>query len=324
MEHTVQNETDLALSVVIPILNERESIEPLSVQIGQVISELDLSYEIIFVDDGSSDGSFSMIEQLHESDSRIKGIKFRHNVGKSAALTAGFRKAAGTVVITMDADLQDNPADIPAFLKKLGEGYDLVSGWKKKRRDPWTRRVASRIFNMAVCHATGLRLHDINCGFKAYRREVVQQLRVYGDLHRYLPAFAQNLGFKVGELVVHHRPRQFGKSRYGKGRYLRAFFDLFTVLLLTRYRNRPLHFFGKAALTAVIIGILLWVLAWGMTALWPNWTWWSEWGLVFGFVLGMVFLLAVPVLVSAGLLAELLVAREPDILQDSSIERELS
>jgi glycosyltransferase involved in cell wall biosynthesis len=245
------------LSIVIPLYNEEENVEPLYDQLKAALEGVGRKYEIIIVDDGSTDGSFDVLKRLHRGEERLKVIRFRRNFGKAAALAAGFEAAEGEVVITMDGDLQDDPQEIPRFLQKLEEGFDLVSGWKKQRRDPFSKRWPSRVFNWTVSFLTGLRLHDLNCGFKAYRREVIQELqtRLYGGLHRYIPVLAYARGYRVGEITVAHRPRQRGHSKYGWERFLRGFLDLLTVILLTRYTTRPLHFFGGTGVLVFLAGL---------------------------------------------------------------------
>jgi dolichol-phosphate mannosyltransferase len=208
----------------------------------------------VFVDDGSMDGSFSALTRLHNALDNVRVVRLRRNFGKAAALAAGFANAHGDVVVTIDADLQDDPAEIPRLLAKLDEGFDLVSGWKAHRRDPITRRVPSKIFNWVTGRVSGLRLHDLNCGLKAYRAEVVQGLRLYGELHRFIPVLAHYRGYRVAELPVHHRPREHGRSRYGVERYLRGFLDLLTVSFIGRYRYRPLHLFGGLGLGLGTLG----------------------------------------------------------------------
>jgi glycosyltransferase involved in cell wall biosynthesis len=254
----------LDLSVVIPLFNEEQSIEDLVRQLRDVLSTIRMSYEVIFVDDGSSDGSFNVLRRAHQQNPRIKVIRFRRNYGKSAALSVGFKSARGAIVITMDADLQDDPREIPNLIRRIREGYDLVSGWKKKRRDPITRTIPSKFFNFVTSLMSGLKLHDFNCGLKAYRSGVVKEVRVYGELHRYIPALAHFSGFRVTEVPVEHRPRKFGKSKFGAGRFLRGFLDLLTVLFTTRYFRRPLHFFGAVgslfALAGLVINVWLSIL----------------------------------------------------------------
>ena len=211
-------------------------------------------WEAVFVDDGSTDGSFAALTRLHSAHENVRVVRLRRNFGKAAALAAGFANAHGDVVVTIDADLQDDPAEIPRLLAKLDEGFDLVSGWKAHRRDPFTRRALSRIFNWVTGRVSGLRLHDLNCGLKAYRAEVIQGLRLYGELHRFIPVLAHYRGHRIAELAVNHRPREHGRSRYGVERYLRGFLDLLTVSFIGRYRYRPLHLFGGLGLVLGMIG----------------------------------------------------------------------
>lgn len=236
------------ISVVVPLFNEERSLEPLYREISDVLEAHGEQFEVIFVDDGSSDGSLTVLERLHEETTNVVVVHFRRNFGKSAALQAGFLEARGDTIVTMDADLQDDPAEIPRLLAKLDEGFDLVSGWKVRRNDPWTRRIFSRLFNWATAVVSGVRLHDVNCGLKAYRAEVVRGMRIYGELHRFIPILASYRGFRVAELPVNHRARQHGRSRYGPERYLRGFFDLLSVTFMGRYRYRPLHLFGGIGL----------------------------------------------------------------------------
>ena len=237
-------ENFLDIAVVIPIFNEKESLKELSLKLANVLKRIGKSYEILFIDDGSTDGSFDIIKEIHENDSNVKGIKLRKNFGKAVALSIGFQRARGKIVVTMDGDLQDEPEEIPKFLKKIEEGYDLVSGWKQKRNDPVIRVIPSRIFNKVTALFTGVKLHDINCGFKCYKREAIEQINIYGELHRYIPIMVAGRGFRISEIPVEHHYRRFGESKYGPGRFIKGFFDLLTILLITRYKERPLHFFG--------------------------------------------------------------------------------
>jgi glycosyltransferase involved in cell wall biosynthesis len=246
------------ISIVIPLFNEVESLPELYQQIIDVVKENKYRYEIIFVDDGSDDGSLDVIKKIKRVDRNVKFISFRRNYGKSAALAVGFEHASGDVIITMDADLQDDPREIPNLLKKLDEGFDLVSGWKKKRYDPITKTIPSRIFNFVVSTLTGIKIHDFNCGLKAYRKEVTQDIKVYGELHRYLPVLAHWAGYKIGEIVVQHHPRKYGKTKFGISRFIKGFLDLLTVMFTTRYFKRPLHLFGS-------IGIFIFVIGFGIT-----------------------------------------------------------
>lgn len=243
------------ISVVVPLYNEDESLKELHQQLRTALSRVTHRYELLFVDDGSSDRSFEVLRNLKRFDHRIKIIRFRRNYGKSAALSVGFHQAQGNIVITMDADLQDDPAEIPSFVKRINEGFDLVSGWKKVRRDPITKTIPSRFFNFITSVMTGIKIHDFNCGFKAYKKDVVKTVRVYGELHRYIPALAHWDGFKIGEMVVNHRPRKYGTTKFGMGRFWKGFLDLLTVLFTTRYFRRPLHLFGFWGIVAAILGL---------------------------------------------------------------------
>ncbi|HEX2287970.1 MAG TPA: glycosyltransferase family 2 protein [Gaiellaceae bacterium] len=245
------------ISVVVPVHDEERSIDPLYEELRLSLEPLARPWEAVFVDDGSTDGSLAALTRLHADAPNVKVVRLRRNFGKAAALAAGFRHAEGDVVVTIDADLQDDPAEIPRLLAKLDEGYDLVSGWKAQRRDPLSRRIPSRIFNAVVGRVSGVRLHDLNCGLKAYRAEVVRNLRIYGELHRFLPVLAHDRGYRVTELVVNHRPREHGKSRYGAERYLRGFLDFLTVWFMGRYRHRPLHLFGSLGLALGAIGTIV-------------------------------------------------------------------
>ncbi|HOH59720.1 MAG TPA: glycosyltransferase family 2 protein [Candidatus Cloacimonadota bacterium] len=245
----------MLLSFVIPVLNEADSLKQLYHEIKTNLGTHEA--EIIFIDDGSTDASFQIMAELAANDQSVKVIKFRRNFGKAAALQKGFELATGEVVFTMDADLQDDPIEIPAFLDKLDEGFDLVSGWKKKRLDPLHKRLPSKLFNSVTAHTFKLKLKDYNCGFKAYRKTLVKELSLYGEMHRYIPALAHSLGYKVGEIPVQHRARQFGKSKYGIERYLRGFFDLMTVKMVTQYVKSPLYLFGRVGLLATLAGALL-------------------------------------------------------------------
>jgi glycosyltransferase involved in cell wall biosynthesis len=245
------------ISVVVPLYNEHESLLELFNHIASVIVRMRKSFEVIFVDDGSLDNSSEVISELHTKDKRAKLIQFRKNFGKSAALAVGFAHCQGRYVITIDADLQDDPEEIPALIAKLEQGYDLASGWKKHRKDPFRRRVASRFYNLATSIISGIKLHDFNCGLKAYRREVVESLDVYGEMHRYLPVLAHRQGFRVAEIVVRHHSRKYGKTKYGTSRYSRGFFDLLTVTFLTRYKQRPMHLFGIIGVLSFVTGMVI-------------------------------------------------------------------
>ena len=245
------------ISVVVPVHDEERSVALLHDELGAALDPLGQHWEAVFVDDGSTDGTFAALTRLHAAHDNVRVVRLRRNFGKAAALQAGFEEAQGDIVVTIDGDLQDDPAEIPRLLTKLEEGFDLVSGWKTKRRDRLTRRLLSRIFNVVTGSLSGLHLHDLNCGLKAYRAEVVGGLRIYGELHRFIPVLAHYRGFRVAELPVNHRPREHGRSRYGMERYLRGFLDLLTVTFMGRYRHRPLHLFGGLGLALGAIGTAL-------------------------------------------------------------------
>jgi dolichol-phosphate mannosyltransferase len=242
------------VSVVVPLLNEEATLEPLYEELEAALTATGLEWEVVFVDDGSTDGSHRELVRLHAAHLNVRVVRLRRNFGKAAALAAGIDVAAGDVIVTMDADLQDDPAEIPNLLAKLDEGFDVVSGWKCDRHDPFVRRFFSRIYNTATRLATGVKLHDMNCGLKAYRAEVFEHVQLYGERHRFVPVLAHHLGFSVAELPVNHRARANGHSRFGIERYLRAPFDLLTIVFMGRYRYRPLHLFGGLGLTASVAG----------------------------------------------------------------------
>lgn len=246
------------ISFVIPVHNEEATLKLLFEKIKTVMFQTGIDkYEVIFIDDGSRDSSWREIADLvSQYPKLIKAIKLRRNFGKSAALSAGFRNAAGKIIFTLDADLQDDPAEIPKFLDCIESGFDLVSGWRKQRNDPLSKTLPSKLFNAVACLMTQVQMHDMNCGFKAYRREVLESIKLYGELHRYIPALANNLGFRIGEVVVEHHPRQHGKSNYGWERYARGFIDLLTVLATTHYLHKPGHLFGGLGLSFGLIGVV--------------------------------------------------------------------
>src|SRR5881275_347461 len=249
------------ISVVVPVHDEERTVALLFDELQAALEPLDQPWEAVFVDDGSTDGSFAALTRLHNAKDNVRVVRLRRNFGKAAALAAGFAQARGDVVVTIDADLQDDPAEIPRLLAKLDEGFDLVSGWKAHRRDPLSRRLLSRIFNRVTSAFSGVHLHDMNCGLKAYRAEVVHGLRLYGELHRFIPVLAHYRGFRIAELPVNHRPREHGRSRYGVERYLRGFLDLLTVSFIGRYGHRPLHLFGGLGLVLGLggTGILIYL-----------------------------------------------------------------
>ena len=245
------------ISVIVPVHDEERSVALLHDELASALEPLDEPWEVVFVDDGSTDGTFSALTRLHAGRENVCVVRLRRNFGKATALQAGFAEAQGDVVVTIDGDLQDDPAEIPRLLAKLEEGFDLVSGWKTKRRDPLNRRIPSRIFNVVTGRLSGLRLHDLNCGLKAYRAEVVRDMPIYGELHRFIPVLAHYRGFRVAELPVNHRPREHGRSRYGMERYVRGFLDLLTVTFMGRYRHRPLHLFGGVGLLLGALGTIV-------------------------------------------------------------------
>ncbi len=249
-----KEDASMNISAVIPVYNEAESLARLHEELSTVAAEHDYNLEIVFVDDGSDDGTWEEIESLSATDPRVQGIRFRRNFGKAAALRAGFEVVQGEVVFTLDGDLQDDPTEIPRFLEALDGGLDVVSGWKKVRHDPWHKVGPSRIFNWLVSRVTGVRLHDHNCGFKAYRRPLLSEIRLYGEMHRFIPVLAAAKGWRVGEVVVNHRKREFGKSKYGVLRMVKGFLDLLTVSFLTGFGQRPQHLLGTLGLIAFAAG----------------------------------------------------------------------
>jgi glycosyltransferase involved in cell wall biosynthesis len=303
--------------MVIPLFNEEESLRELYEAIRRVLDRMKKSYEIIFVDDGSTDGSYRVLQELHARDQHVKVIRFRRNFGKSAALSVGFHKARGRFVVTMDADLQDDPEEIPALLETMGDEYDLISGWKKRRFDPISKTISSRFFNMVTGLMTGIRIHDFNCGLKAYRREVVQDITVYGELHRYIPVLAHWAGYRVGEKVVRHHPRKYGRTKFGVSRFFKGFLDLLTVLFTTRYIRRPLHLFGVWGIISFAIGLAIdvylsveWIL--GRTSL-------SNRPL---FMVGFLLIIIGIQFISIGLLGEMITRQQRT--DDYSIREELT
>ena len=247
------------ISVVIPLFNEDESISELAQWIDKVLKKNNLSYEIIFIDDGSNDSSWSVIKNIKNDNPNVYGIKFRRNYGKSAALNVGFSKASGDVVITMDADLQDSPDEIPELYNLItNDNYDLVSGWKKKRYDPITKTIPTKLFNWAARKASGINLNDFNCGLKAYNKNVVKSIEVYGEMHRYIPILAKWAGFKnIGEKVVEHQSRKYGVTKFGFERFINGFLDLLTVTFISRFGKKPMHIFGTLGTLMFILGLTL-------------------------------------------------------------------
>ena len=253
------------ISVIIPLYNEAESLPELSAWIARVMQENAFSYEVLMVDDGSTDESWAVVKSLAGADSHVHGISFRRNYGKSAALFCGFAKAEGDVVITMDADLQDSPDEIPALVSKIREeGYDVVSGWKQHRQDnPLTKNLPSKLYNATARRITGIKLHDMNCGLKAYRKEVVKDIEVYGEMHRYIPYLAKNAGYgKIGEIPVHHQKRKYGKSKFGMNRFVNGFLDLLSLWFLSTFGRKPMHFFGYTGIFMFLVGFVMtvWII----------------------------------------------------------------
>jgi len=291
------------ISVVIPTFNEEGSLIELSNSLERVLSrETKNNYEVLFIDDGSTDSTFSVMREINKKNPKFKAIRFRRNYGKSAALSVGFKEAKGAVIITMDADLQDDPMEIPSLMSKIRDGYDVVSGWKKKRNDPINKTLPSKFFNYVTAKASGLKLHDFNCGLKAYRSEAAKSLDIYGEMHRYLPVLAHWNGFRITEIPVKHHPRKHGKTKFGASRYLKGFLDLITLLFTTRYLKRPLHFFGT-------VGVLMGLVGFGIDA-WLT----IEWIMGDTFLsnrpialLGIALIIVGVQLVSLGLLGEMIV-----------------
>ena len=244
-----------SISIIVPVLNEEGSLDKFYNETIKSLNEYS-NWEIIIIDDGSDDESYNIMREIADNDSRVSIIQFFKNFGKADALSEGFKQANGDVVITIDADLQDDPAEIPRLVEKIQEGWDVVSGWKKDRKDPISKRLPSKLFNMVTRFLTGIKIHDFNCGLKAYRRKVVKSIDIYGGLHRYIPAIAGQKGFSITEIAVNHRPREFGETKYGGNRLFHGFFDLFTMLFTGKYFDRPLHFFGSIGLVFIFISTI--------------------------------------------------------------------
>ena len=254
----------MQISVIIPLLNEEESLPELTAWIERIMQEFNYSYEVIFIDDGSRDNSWNVITLLQEKNSNIKGIKFRRNYGKSAALNEGFALAEGDVVITMDADMQDSPDEIPGLYKMIAdEKYDLVSGWKKRRHDPISKTIPSKFFNWTTAQITGIKLHDFNCGLKAYKKDLVKSIEVYGEMHRYIAQIANTAGFyKIGEKIVEHRARKYGTSKFGWERFMKGFLDLTSIMFVSKFGKKPMHLFGTMGFLSFLVGgiITIWLI----------------------------------------------------------------
>ena len=307
------------ISVVVPVLNEEGSLRELHTRITAALKGMGKPYEIVFVDDGSRDGSYEILDRLYREDPHTKVLSFRRRYGKSAALSLGFAEARGAIIVTIDADLQDDPAEIPVLVAKLDEGYDLVSGWKKDRKDPISKTVPSKFFNAVTGAVTGLKLHDMNCGLKAYRRSVTEQIQVYGQLHRFLPVFAQNDGFRVGEVAVKHHPRLHGRTKYGMGRFLHGFLDLLTVVMVTGYTASPLHFFGTIGLGFTLAGLII-----NCYLTWLRLSYGNIQGKHPLLMLGVLLMILGFQLISTGLLAELVTRRGHRDSKEYSIKARLS
>jgi glycosyltransferase involved in cell wall biosynthesis len=290
------------ISIVIPVFDEEGSLRELHSKLTRVLGGMNRSYELVFVDDGSRDTSIEILSEIFDADPFSRVLSFRTNYGKSAALSVGFDEARGDIIVTIDADLQDDPEEIPRLVEKIDEGYDLVSGWKQSRRDPITKTIPSKVFNTVTKWVTGLKIHDMNCGLKAYRSYVTGHLKVYGQLHRFLPVFAHKAGFRVGEIAVKHHPRVHGKTKYGAGRFLHGFLDLLTVVLLTGYTTSPLHFFGT-------IGIVFSLAGFGINCYlaWLRFTFGNIQGKHPLLMLGVLLMILGFQLISTGLVAEFIV-----------------
>ena len=298
------------ISVVVPLLNEERSLEALYRAIADALEPLGHDYEVVFVDDGSTDASLAVLSRLHDETTNVVVIHLRRNFGKAAALQAGFVEARGELVVTIDADLQDDPAEIPKLLAKLDEGFDLVSGWKTRRNDPLARRLFSRVFNWVTGVISGVHLHDVNCGLKAYRAEVLHGIRLYGELHRFIPVLASYRGYRIAEIPVNHRPREHGRSRYGPERYLRGFFDLLSVTFMGRYKHRPLHLFGGVGVLMGAVGFVI------LLYLSIEWFWGQAIGQRPLLTLGVLLLVVGIQFVSLGLLSELITSQHEERLDE--------
>lgn len=306
------------ISFIIPAKDEEKSVKPLYKEIIEVMRKVKKSFEIIFIDDGSTDRTFEVLKKLRQKDKKVKVIRLRGNFGKSIALQLGFKQAKGEVILTLDADLQDSPTEIPKFLRKLDQGFDLVVGWKRQRYDPMAKTLPSKLGNSITRFLTGVKIHDLNCGYKAYRREVVESLNLYGELYKYIPVLAAKQNFKIAEIAVDHRQRKYGKSKYGWERNTKGFLDLITVVFLTGYLRRPGHFFGTLGLISFFIGFLI-----GLYITYLRITTGSiqfRHPLLF---LGMLLMIIGIQLISTGLLAEMTIFSNKKLDYSSNIEQVL-
>ncbi len=313
--------TERRVSFVVPVLDEQESLPELHRQLMDAAKSATIQPQIIFVDDGSTDGSWPVIQELSQQHATTEAIRFRRNFGKAAALAAGFKAARGEIVLTLDADLQDDPAELSRFLTKIDEGYDCVSGWKRVRHDPWHKVLPSRVFNGLVSGLTGVQLHDHNCGFKAYRREIFDEVKLYGELHRFVPVLAAARGWRVGEIEVHHRARKHGRSKYGVSRLIKGFLDLLTIYFLTGFAQRPLHLIGSAGMVCFAAGGLgmTWLSAqWVLSRMSESWVDVDLHSRAIFYYCILAVLLGAQLLV-AGLLAELIVSVTRDTHEPYSI-----
>ena len=288
------------ISIIIPVFNEEESLDILYAEISEILNQYP-KWEIIFIDDGSHDGSYSIMKKIADQNHNISIVHFFKNFGKADALSEGFNQSKGDIIITMDADLQDDPSEIPSLIEKIQKGWDVVSGWKKNRQDPLSKKIPSRLFNFVTRILTGIKIHDFNCGLKAYKRKVINSIDVYGGLHRYIPVLASQKGFSVSEIEVNHRAREFGQTKYGGNRFFHGFFDLFTMLFTGKYFNRPLHFFGFIGIILFMTGI---IVSFYLTIGWLQGIWIGNRPIFF---LGILLLIVGIQLFSLGLLGELFI-----------------
>ncbi|PIN86257.1 glycosyltransferase [Candidatus Woesearchaeota archaeon CG10_big_fil_rev_8_21_14_0_10_44_13] len=303
------------ISIIIPVYNEQDNVSLLHSELKKVLNSIKKSYEMIFVDDGSNDNTLKRLEELNRKDKRIRVVSFARNFGKASALMAGFKESKGSIIFTMDGDLQDDPKEIPNFIKKIGEGYDLVNGWKFVRHDPLGKTMPSKFFNFLTRKITGVNVHDSNCGFKAYKRQVIQNIKIHGELHRYIPSIVRWKGFRVGEIKVEHHPRRYGKSKYGVERLMKGFLDLITVRFITKYTRRPLHFFGPIGILSILLGFI--------AGAYLTWQWFTIGGIGNRPMLFLsVLLIVVGVqFISLGLLGEMIANMNPK--EDYVIKKKL-